>query len=99
MDKIIVDFVNSIKMSSPGCANKEKCAHFYRELRTGETFIAGEFCIRFENWPKETIQEICAGEGCNSFMDREDLPDNYAAVILRNRECSWGVLDLDKIFG
>jgi hypothetical protein len=99
MDKIIIDFVNSIKMSSPGCYKKEKCCHFYRELKSGEKFIKGEFCIRFENWPKESVQEICAGGVCNCFMDRENVPDNYTSAVLRRREYSWGVLDLDTIFG
>jgi hypothetical protein len=98
-DKIAAEYINSIKMYPPGCEDKERCAHFYRELKTGDDFIKGEFCIRFENWPEETIREICAWGACDSFMDRENAPDNYTAAILRRRECSPGVLDLDTIFG
>jgi hypothetical protein len=100
MDRLVINYINSIRMFSPGCVHKDKCVHFYRELKLGSDFIRGEFCIRFENWPKKTVEEICNGEYCNgSFMDRERLPDNYAAAVLKRREFSPGVLDLDTIFG
>jgi hypothetical protein len=100
MDSVIADYLNSIKMGSPGCPDKNNCVHFYRELKLGDKFIKGEFCIRFENWPKEMVKEICNGEKCySSFMDRNKIPDNYAAAVLRRREFSYGVLDLDIIFG
>jgi hypothetical protein len=87
-------------MSKPGCINKEKCAHFYHELKIDDKFIKGEFCIRFENWPKESIDEICKQiEYCTSFMNRDNCPDNYTAVILRGREYLPGILDLNNIFG
>jgi hypothetical protein len=100
IDTIIHDFIELIRMPSPGCINKEKCVHCYRELKIDDTFVKGEFCIRFENWPKKTIVDICNGtEICNSFMDRKMAGDNYTSVILRSREFSWGVLDLNKVFG
>jgi hypothetical protein len=100
MNNLIADYINSIKMTTPGCPDKDNCVHFYRELKLGDDFIKGEFCIRFENWPNETVKEICNGEKCYSgFMDKNKVPDNYAIAILRRREFSPGVLDLDTIFG
>jgi hypothetical protein len=97
---MISDYINSIKMSGPGCSHKDRCAHFYRELKLGDSFIKGEFCIRFENWPEELVKDICNGEWCfSSFMDRDKVSDSYVTAILRRREYSFGVLDLDTIFG
>jgi hypothetical protein len=86
-------------MAAPGCEQKDKCAHCYRELYFDGKFIKGEFCIRFENWPKETIADICNRENvCTSFINREEAPDLYVSAILKRREVSPGVLDLNKFF-